>query len=292
MWREHRARAREIAHARARQWMDRLDRLVENAVVRMEVLSRDTGHLRLRREGVPGYVDLYITRGTVMEDGRKSTRHWGLDGALALLGVADEIAQPDGVARVQREEPEGTVHRPLGTWSSDMIIAGTGHRPHKFRIGALNGYHPAVLTRLTDLARAALQREKPTRVLSGMALGWDTALVQAALDLSVPFEAYLPFAGQELRWPLPAQRRYHELLSKAARVVTVSEGGYSAEKMHIRNVRLVDDSQHLLALWNGIPGGGTFDCLKYADRVNRTYTNLWQSWIRHATDRTTALLCA
>ncbi|HEU0298858.1 MAG TPA: SLOG family protein [Longimicrobium sp.] len=276
--------------------MTRLNELACQGVLRLEVLSRVNGHVRVRHPAEPDYVDLYVTRGTVMKDGRRADHHHGLEGALMLLGIQlpDEEATEASalVARVQQEEPEGKDTRPPSMETTRMIIAGTGHRPHKLRIGALNGYHPAVLSRLTDLARAALQRRSPTLILSGMALGWDTALVQASLDLGIPFDAYLPFAGQELRWPTPAQRRYHELLAKARRVIVVSEGGYEVEKMHFRNTRMVDDSDFLLALWDGFPKGGTFRCVEYANQVNRAHDNLWRFWIRHAADRSTALLCA
>lgn len=161
-----------------------------------------------------------------------------------------------------------------------MILAGTGHRPNKLRIGALDGYHPAVHARLVDLAHAALQREAPTRVISGMALGWDTALAEAAVDLGVPFDAYVPFAGQESRWPEASRRRYHDLLAHAARVVVVSPGGYAPDKMQLRNERMVDDSDLLLALWDG-SAGGTRNCIDYARSVGHRHRNLWTSWMRH-----------
>lgn len=161
-----------------------------------------------------------------------------------------------------------------------MILAGTGHRPNKLRIGALDGYHPAVHARLVDLARAALQREAPARVISGMALGWDTALAEAAVEMGIPFDAYVPFAGQESRWPEPSRRRYRDLLARAARVVVVSPGGYAPEKMQLRNERMVDDSELLLALWDG-SAGGTRNCITYAHSVGRRCRNLWPSWVRH-----------
>lgn len=165
-----------------------------------------------------------------------------------------------------------------------MIIAGTGHRPDKLRIGALDGYHPAVHARLVDLARAALLREAPERVISGMALGWDTALAEAALELGIPFDAYVPFAGQESRWPEPSRRHYHDLLARAHRVEIVCPGGYSPEKMQRRNERMVDDADFLLALWDG-SAGGTRNCIAYAEEVGRPYRNLWPSWARHTGTR-------
>ncbi|HEX8696973.1 MAG TPA: SLOG family protein [Longimicrobium sp.] len=165
-----------------------------------------------------------------------------------------------------------------------MIIAGTGHRPDKLRIGTLDGFHPAVHARLVDLARAALQREAPARVISGMALGWDTALAEAALELGIPFDAYVPFAGQESRWPEPSRRRYQGLLARAERVVIVCPGGYAPEKMQLRNERMVDDADFLLALWDG-SSGGTCNCIAYAEAVGRPYRNLWPSWVRHTAAR-------
>lgn len=162
-----------------------------------------------------------------------------------------------------------------------MIVAGTGHRPEKIRIGSVDAYHPRVHARLVDLARAVLRRKAPTRVISGLAQGWDTALALAAVDLEIPFEAYVPFRGQESRWPVPARQRYATLLRRADRVVIVCPGGYSAENMQLRNERMVDDSDVVIALWNG-SGGGTRNCIVYADRVGRPVENQWRHWIRHA----------
>jgi hypothetical protein len=162
-----------------------------------------------------------------------------------------------------------------------MILAGTGHRPNKLRIGALDGYQPRVQTRLMDLARAALRRRRPDLVISGMAIGWDTALAIAAVDVGIPFDAYVPFEGQESRWPPAARGVYRDLLRLARRTIIVSEAGYSPEAMQFRNERMVDDCDSLLALWNGTPGG-TANCLRYADAVGRPYENLWRQWVRHA----------
>jgi uncharacterized phage-like protein YoqJ len=166
-----------------------------------------------------------------------------------------------------------------------MIIAGTGHRPDKIRLGNLDGYRASVQARLVDLARAALDRHVPERVISGMALGWDTALAQAALDLGIPFDAYVPFEGQESRWPAAAQQRYRDLLGRADQILIVSPGSYEVEKMQVRNERMVDDCDLLLALWNGT-AGGTRNCLRYAGKVGRRVVNLWPHWARHAAGRT------
>lgn len=161
-----------------------------------------------------------------------------------------------------------------------MIVAGTGHRPDKLRIAGRSAYHPAVHARLVDLARAALRHHAPCTVISGMAQGWDTALAEAALELGIRLEAYVPFDGQDARWPAPARRRHAWLLGRAARVVTVSDGGYDLAAMRLRNVAMVEACGLVLALWNG-RAGGTAHAVAHARSVGRPVRNLWRSWERH-----------
>lgn len=157
-----------------------------------------------------------------------------------------------------------------------MIVAGTGHRPDK-----LGGYHAAVAEQLATLACETLQLLKPVRVISGMALGWDTALAVAAHRLGVPFSAYVPFVGQESKWPRASQDSYHKLLKRAQCVEVIAPGGYSSAAMQQRNERMVDDCDLLLALWNGTPGG-TANCVRYAERAERLTLNVWPLWAQGA----------
>jgi uncharacterized phage-like protein YoqJ len=150
-----------------------------------------------------------------------------------------------------------------------MILAGTGHRPDK-----LGGYFDHIHIRLLALARAELTRLRPSLVISGMALGWDQALAQAAVDLGIPFDAYLPFIDQDLTWPLAARARYWDLLKRAHDGIYCSPGLYAPWKMQKRNERMVDASDLLLALWDGTPSG-TANCVRYAKRVGRPIENVW-----------------
>lgn len=157
-----------------------------------------------------------------------------------------------------------------------LTIAGTGHRPNK-----LGGYSERIHSRLTALATAALRLQPDVpHVISGMALGWDTALAQAALDLGLKLTAAVPFAGQERTWPAESQARYHNLLGRATEVVTVSDGGYSARAMQLRNQWMVDQASLVLALWDG-SHGGTGNCIRYAQSVNCPIRNVWTSWVKH-----------
>lgn len=107
-----------------------------------------------------------------------------------------------------------------------------------------------------------------------MALGWDTAVALAAVRCNIPFVAMVPFGGQESKWPREAQARYHVLLRWAAETRIVSTGGYSAAKMHVRNMAIVDACDAMAALWSGA-SGGTASCISYANSIGRHWVNLW-----------------
>jgi uncharacterized phage-like protein YoqJ len=150
-----------------------------------------------------------------------------------------------------------------------MIIAGTGHRPDK-----LGGYNAQTIMRVNALATTYLREAKPTLVISGMAQGWDMSLAQASINLGIPFDAYIPFQGQEQVWPLAARCYYQELLKHAREVKICSPGGFSTIAMTRRNRCMVDDCDKLVALWDGT-AGGTGNCIAYANFARKRYINLW-----------------
>ena len=125
------------------------------------------------------------------------------------------------------------------------------------------------------------QELSPDLVTTGMAIGWDQWAAENCIDLNIPFQAALPFEGQENRWPPKTQQHYHWLVSKATRVVYVdreegyvsreaSPGVYHVTKMFTRNQWMVDQLEagdYLLSLWNGVCKGGTYATIKYFKQV-------------------------
>lgn len=152
-----------------------------------------------------------------------------------------------------------------------MIICGTGHRPNK-----LGGYGDEVYIRLVKTAEWGLASmpNRPEAVISGMALGWDQALANAALNINIPLWAYVPFEGQESMWPRKSKDAFYRLSDESEKKVICSEGDYAPWKMQVRNERMVDDSDEVLALWDG-SGGGTGNCVQYARKKNKNIVNLW-----------------
>jgi len=146
-----------------------------------------------------------------------------------------------------------------------MIISCTGHRPPK-----LGGYElpNPIYLKICQETEQSLLELKPEKCLSGMALGYDSYFASVVLKLGLPLVAVIPFKGQESQWPETSQKAYRMLIDKASEVIIVSEGGYSAQKMQIRNQYLVDNCDLLLACHDGSPGG-TGNCVAYAESIGK-----------------------
>lgn len=153
-----------------------------------------------------------------------------------------------------------------------MIIAGTGHRPDK-----LGGYGLPVKQKLYKIAFKWLEENRVNKVISGMALGWDQALLRAAIDLGFYTIAAIPFPSFYVKWPQQAQQEAIELLSLASEVKTVNKDPYSKIKMHLRNEWMVNHCDKVLALWDGSQGG-TASTIRYAELKNKPIINLWSQY--------------
>lgn len=148
-----------------------------------------------------------------------------------------------------------------------MILGITGHRPDKAGVGYSipNAFYDWIISETSVL----IEDIKPSKILTGMAVGFDQWAAELAIKLNIPFTAVIPFVGQELFWNKEAQLHYRDLLSRADHIEIVSKGGFASWKMQARNKYIVDNSNMMLGLFNGSKGG-TFNCLEYAKSKNIT----------------------
>lgn len=153
-----------------------------------------------------------------------------------------------------------------------MIYSATGHRPDK-----LGGYTKKATYNLRKIAWEFLKVNPCDKVISGMALGWDMAWAEAAIVLGIPTVAAIPFKGQERMWPSESQKRFNTILTGCSEVVIVSEGSYNPYLMQVRNRWMVDNSDTVVALWDGSKGG-TGNCITYATKQNKPIINLIEEY--------------
>lgn len=153
-----------------------------------------------------------------------------------------------------------------------MILGVSGHR------SVIKGQLKYILyDRLLQLALNLLRELGPDEINTGMALGWDQAIAEAAQYLDIPYTAYVPFVGQENSWPLVAQEKYRLLLEDAQETIVCSDTK-SVSAYFKRNKDLVDASNFMLVLWDGRMYGGTYDAVCYAKSLDIHVRNVWREW--------------
>lgn len=169
-----------------------------------------------------------------------------------------------------------------------LIISATGHRPQALQ-NSWPMYEPFTLPRLTDLATAYFQRTKPDIVISGMALGWDTAVALASINLGIELHCYVPFNGHHARWSSKQQEQFNSIIQQADKVLypqgedVPRKRSYSevAKLLLNRNTDMLNNSNRVVALFNGEPKGGTYDAIKKAKAMGLQVDNLYNSWIKY-----------
>lgn len=152
-----------------------------------------------------------------------------------------------------------------------MTICVTGHRPNK-----LYGYDMSDIRYLflkQELKRILVE-EKCTEGITGMALGVDMIFALAIIDLKnegydIKLHCAIPCQGHTSKWfDKKSIDMYNYILSKADKKVIVSNKPYDRFVMQIRNEYMVNNSDKVIAVWNG-SSGGTKNCIDYAIRMKK-----------------------
>jgi uncharacterized phage-like protein YoqJ len=154
-----------------------------------------------------------------------------------------------------------------------FYVAGTGHRPHYFP-GGHESLEENMKVMMREIDKHVSIIEKDVVIISGMALGFDTALAIYAIKHDLPLVCAVPCKGQENSWPDRSKTIYNKILEKAQFVEYISDK-YAPWVMQKRNVWMADRADLLLACWNRQKKGGTYNCLKYAFKNDILVKNLY-----------------
>lgn len=142
-----------------------------------------------------------------------------------------------------------------------MILGITGHRSGK--MGGFKIPNPTYNFVMDETQKNILEL-KPEKIITGLAIGFDTWVAELCIKLNIPFIAATPFIGQERFWPQETQQYYHKLLEHANTIEVVSPGGFASWKMQARNQWIVNNSDMMLAAFDSSQKGGTANCVAYA----------------------------
>lgn len=106
--------------------------------------------------------------------------------------------------------------------------------------------------------REVFKKTKPSRVLTGMAQGFDQIVAQVCVEMNIDFVAVLPFKGMEKRWGQEAQKTYKNLLKLSKEIHFVDEGGFQKWKYLRRDEWIADNCDELISYLDDRGSGGTY----------------------------------
>ncbi len=152
----------------------------------------------------------------------------------------------------------------------------TGHRPSRFSFK-----DDESATECLDLKRR-LQLEIGNMIaytgvrtfMAGMALGVDTWAAEIVLELKEKYPdivliATVPCPEQAENWSKKNKERYYNILDLCDEVRVISPE-WSYKCMEKRNRYMVDNSDYVIAVWDGVTRGGTYNTITYAKKKNRS----------------------
>ena len=150
----------------------------------------------------------------------------------------------------------------------------TGHRPKgfPFQYGIDKLKHNTYLLTLEEKIKFVIAEYGITNFISGMAIGVDLDFAEIVLKLRniypITLECAIPCPNQTFKWNNADKLRYENILKGADEINLISKR-YSPECMLMRNRYMVDKSNVVIAVFNGIKQGGTWYTINYAKRENK-----------------------
>lgn len=148
----------------------------------------------------------------------------------------------------------------------------TGHRPQKLEYCKNSIQCDELNGKLEELIKNLIEKEGATHFISGVALGVDTYAANIVLNLKsqytgITLECAIPCENQAEKWNERDRDVYYDLISKCDKE-TLLQQKYSSNCMQKRNEYMVDNSDYVIAVWNGKPSG-TGNTVKYARKNNK-----------------------
>lgn len=150
----------------------------------------------------------------------------------------------------------------------------TGHRPAnlpwKYNEQGLHFY--LFKFKLMKIIKKAIKFGY-TKFISGMALGADLICAELIVKIkkthpNIILECAIPCCNQSEKWSYKYKNRYNNIICKADIVTYVSNKRYFNGCMQKRNIYMVDNSDFVIAIFNGKPGG-TQTTIEYAKSLNK-----------------------
>lgn len=136
----------------------------------------------------------------------------------------------------------------------------TGHRPNSLPFGYNESEESCVKLKaiLTDTIEKQF-RNGVAHFISGMAMGIDIFAAEAVLKLKekypqITLECAIPCETQAAKWSENWRERYYDIIARSDKE-TMLQTHYTTDCMMKRNRYMVDNSEAVIAVWNGSKSG-------------------------------------
>lgn len=154
-----------------------------------------------------------------------------------------------------------------------MFCCFTGHRPQSLLNDCENSEYIKNLKNVIAKQIDNAVNDGFFDFYTGMAQGTDTfaaeeVLKRAENDKRIKLHAAIPCEMQANSWSETDKARYREILDRCESITYVSRHYYRG-CMQQRNKFMVDNSERVIAVWNGENTGGTAFTVKYASRKGK-----------------------
>jgi hypothetical protein len=157
-----------------------------------------------------------------------------------------------------------------------MRVAVSGHR----------GLSPEIEAHVTAGIASELRRLRAggqtLTGLSCLADGADQLFARELLDAGGSLEAVIPAAEYRDEMPDEVRPAYDDLLSRASAVHRCPHRASTSEAHMAASRHMIDDADHLIAVWDGEPArgfGGTADVVDYARARHVPVTVVWPAGV-------------
>lgn len=178
-----------------------------------------------------------------------------------------------------------------------MNICFTGHRPNKLGGYDINSEKNLIVAK--ELIRSLIDiieqsKDKEFHFICGGAIGFDQIAFHVCnyiskksnkfKDKKFTTEIAIPFEKQYMKWNRKDVDFYLNQLNQADKITHVdtlddynksngNKGEYHPYKMQLRNMYMVDNSDVIIACWDGSKGG-TCNCVEYASSLKKRIIRL------------------
>lgn len=167
-----------------------------------------------------------------------------------------------------------------------LNICVTGHRPERLpgKYDIFNKENSVISDNIYKELKNIINEniDKEITLINGLALGIDQMFAIVCINLkseypNILIESAIPCLNHSDKWPnINDKKRWQYIVDNSDIVTYVSQNVYTSYCMIKRNEYMVNKSDLVIAFWDGIEKGGTYNAINQAKKKNKKVINIFE----------------